>query len=42
MVPAADHGCMTAIFFLLFIVAIGPLAVRYGADSRRSSDRRSL
>jgi hypothetical protein len=33
---------MTSIIILLFIVAIGPLAVRYGADSRRTSDRRSL
>jgi hypothetical protein len=33
---------MTSLFFLLFVVAIGPLALRYGADSRRSSDRRSL
>ena len=38
----ADHGCMTAIILLLFIVAIGPLALRYGADSRRPTDRRSL
>jgi hypothetical protein len=38
----ADHGCMTAIFFLLFIAAVGPLALRYGADSRRPYDRRSL
>jgi hypothetical protein len=38
----ADDGCMTSIFFLLFIVAIGPLALRFGADSRRPSDRRSL
>lgn len=38
----ADHGCMTSIIFLLFIAAIGPLAVRFGADSRRHSDRRSL
>ena len=38
----ADHGCMTSIIFLLFIVAIGPLALRFGADSRRPSDRRSL
>ena len=38
----ADHGCMTSIIFLLFIVAIGPVALRYGADSRRHSDRRSL
>jgi hypothetical protein len=27
---------------LLFIVAIGPLAVRFGTDSRRTSDRRSV
>jgi hypothetical protein len=33
---------MTAILVLLFVVAIGPLALRYGADSRRPSDRRSL
>jgi hypothetical protein len=38
----ADHGSMTAILILLFIAAIGPLALRYGADSRRPSDRRSL
>jgi hypothetical protein len=33
---------MTSIIILLFIVAIGPLAVFFGADSRRPSDRRSL
>jgi hypothetical protein len=33
---------MTAVLFLLFIVAIGPLAVLFGADSRRPFDRRSL
>jgi hypothetical protein len=38
----ADHGCMTAILILVFIAAIGPLALRYGADSRRPFDRRSL
>ena len=38
----ADDGCMTSIIFLLFIAAVGPLALRYGADSRRHSDRRSL
>jgi hypothetical protein len=38
----ADHGCMTSIIFVLFIVAIGPLALLFGADSRRASDRRSL
>jgi hypothetical protein len=31
-----------AIAVLVFIAAIGPLALRFGADSRRSSDRRSL
>jgi hypothetical protein len=35
-------GVVTAIFILVFIAAIGPLALRYGADSRRPSDRRSL
>jgi hypothetical protein len=33
---------MGSLFFLLFVVALGPLALRYGTDSRRSSDRRSL
>jgi hypothetical protein len=33
---------MTSIIVLLFIVAIGPLAIRYGVDSRRTSDRRSI
>jgi hypothetical protein len=33
---------MTSVLVLLFIVAIGPLAIRYGADSRRPFDRRSL
>jgi hypothetical protein len=27
---------------LLFILAVGPLAVLYGTDSRRPFDRRSL
>jgi hypothetical protein len=31
-----------AIAVLVFIALIGPLALRYGSDSRRSSDRRSL
>jgi hypothetical protein len=42
MIAGADHGCMTSIIFLLFIAAVGPLALRYGTDSRRNSDRRSL
>jgi nitrogen fixation-related uncharacterized protein len=33
---------MTAIIVLVFIVAIGPLAVFFGADSRRFDDRRSI
>jgi hypothetical protein len=33
---------MTGIFVLIFIVAIGPLAVLFGADSRRVDDRRSI
>jgi hypothetical protein len=32
---------MTALI-VLFIVAVGPLAVLFGADSRRPFDRRSL
>jgi len=38
----ADDGTMTSLIILLFIVAIGPLAVYFGVDSRRTSDRRSL
>ena len=38
----ADHEGMASLFFLLFVVSVGPLALRYGVDSRRSSDRRSL
>jgi hypothetical protein len=37
-----DHGCMTGIIVLLFLVAIGPLAVVFGADSRNPKDRRSI
>jgi len=32
---------MTALI-VLFIVAVGPLAILFGADSRRPFDRRSL
>jgi hypothetical protein len=37
-----DHGGMTGIIVLLFLVAIGPLAVVFGADSRNPKDRRSI
>jgi hypothetical protein len=33
---------MTGIVVLILIVAIGPLAVLFGADSRRVDDRRSI
>jgi hypothetical protein len=33
---------MTAVLMLVFIVVVGPLAVWFGADSRRPFDRRSL
>jgi hypothetical protein len=33
---------MTSFIIIAFIVAVGPLAVFFGVDSRRSSDRRSL
>jgi hypothetical protein len=33
---------MTGIFVLVFLVAIGPLAVVFGADSRNPKDRRSI
>jgi len=31
-----------AIAFIAFIFAVGPLTLRFGADSRRPFDRRSL
>jgi hypothetical protein len=33
---------MTGILVLMFLVAIGPLAVWFGADSRNPDDRRSI
>jgi hypothetical protein len=33
---------MTGILVVLFLVAIGPLAVVFGADSRNPRDRRSI
>jgi hypothetical protein len=38
----ADHGGMTSLVIIAFIVAVGPVAVFFGADSRRASDRRSF
>jgi hypothetical protein len=37
----ADHGGMSLII-IAFVVAVGPLAVFFGHDSRRPFDRRSL
>jgi hypothetical protein len=42
MMQEADNVGMTAAIIILFIVAIGPLAVFFGADSRRPFDRRSV
>ena len=35
-----DDGCMTYVLILLLLLAVGPLAVRYGADSRLDEPRR--
>ena len=40
MVQAGDHRCMTYVLILLLLLAVGPLAVRYGADSRLDEPRR--
>src|ERR671933_667555 len=40
MGSGADHGAMTLVV-IAFIFAVGPLAVLFGADSRRPFDRRS-
>jgi hypothetical protein len=42
MAPHADHRGMTGIFVLVFLIAIGPLAVVFGVDSRNPKDRRSI
>jgi hypothetical protein len=42
MTPHADHGGMTGIVVLVFLVAIGPLALVFGVDSRNPKDRRSI
>jgi len=42
MILDADHGGMASIVVLVLLLAIGPLAVFFGADSRRTDDRRSL
>jgi hypothetical protein len=42
MMAGADNEVMTAALFIIAILAIGPLAVFFGADSRRQSDRRSV
>ena len=42
MIADADNGGMTTILVLVLLVAIGPLAVLFGADSRRPFDRRSI
>ena len=39
MAQVADHVDMTYVIVLLLLVAVGPLAVRFGADSRLD-DRR--
>jgi hypothetical protein len=33
---------MTAIVVLVFLVAVGPLALLFGVDSRKREDRRSI
>lgn len=36
----ADHEAMTYVIVLILLVAVGPLAVLYGADSRLDDRRR--
>ena len=40
MKQARHHEGMTALILFILIVAIGPLAVLYGADSRLDEPRR--
>jgi len=40
MEQVGDHVAMAYVLAVIFIVAIGPLAVFYGADSRLDDRRR--
>jgi len=40
MEQAVDHVPMAYVLVLLIVVAVGPLAVFYGADSRLDEPRR--
>lgn len=40
MKQVTDHVAMTYVLVLILLVAIGPLAVLYGADSRLDEPRR--
>lgn len=40
MKQVTDHVVMTYVLVLILLVAIGPLAVLYGADSRLDEPRR--
>jgi hypothetical protein len=40
MKQGADHERMAFVVALLFLLAVGPLAVYYGADSRLDEPRR--
>ena len=39
MARRSDHACMELVFLIALLV-LGPLAIRYGADSRLDTDRR--
>ena len=40
MAQPGDHVCMTYLFIIVLLLAVGPLAVRYGVDSRLDEPRR--
>jgi hypothetical protein len=40
MAQGGDHVAMTYVIVLLLLIAVGPLAVRFGADSRLDDHRR--
>jgi hypothetical protein len=40
MTQGDDHVGMTYVIVLLLLIAVGPLAIRFGADSRLDDHRR--
>ena len=40
MMQRRDDACMTYVLIIVLLAAVGPLALRYGVDSRLDEPRR--